>query len=102
MGKMIYRDELKEHLNRMMRARQIDRLPRSGYAKAIEDIDFCVTVEGVPLDPLCRWLATTIPAPWKTDDTETYEQNVAAWEHVLRNMMIIWEEQDGKAGTLDR
>ena len=45
MGKQLERDVLIDHLRRMMEARQIDRLPKSGYAKAIEDVAGCPTVE---------------------------------------------------------
>lgn len=45
MGKLLDRDVLVAHLERMMAARQIDRLPKSGYAKAIEDVAGCPTVE---------------------------------------------------------
>ena len=47
MGKMLDKDVLVAHLERMMQARQIDRLPKSGYAKAIQDIDGCPTVDAV-------------------------------------------------------
>ena len=49
MGKLIDRDVLVAHLERMMQARQIDRLPKSGYAKAIEDVAGCPTVDAVPV-----------------------------------------------------
>lgn len=49
MGKLIDRDVLVAHLERMMAARQIDRLPKSGYAKAIEDVAGCPTVDAVPV-----------------------------------------------------
>lgn len=49
MGKLLDRDVLIYHLRRMMEARQIDRLPKSGYAKAIEDVAGCPTVDAVPV-----------------------------------------------------
>ena len=49
MGKQIDRDVLVDHLRRMMEARQIDRLPRSGYAKAIQDIDGCPASDAEPV-----------------------------------------------------
>lgn len=49
MGKQLDRDVLIDHLRRMMEARQIDRLPKSGYAKAIEDVAGCPTVDAVPV-----------------------------------------------------
>lgn len=45
MSKQIDYDILIEHLTKMMESRQIDRLPKSGYAKAIEDVAGCPTVE---------------------------------------------------------
>lgn len=45
MGKQLDYDILIDHLRRMMEARQIDRLPKSGYAKAIEDVAGCPTAE---------------------------------------------------------
>ena len=62
MGKMLDRDVLIDHLRRMMEARQIDRLPKSGYAKAIEDVAGCPTVEpGADRERILKALSICLP-----------------------------------------
>lgn len=64
MAKYIERDQLVEHLTRMMGARQIDRLPRSGYAKAIQDVDGCPAADVVPVTR-GRWIPeSNRPRSW--------------------------------------
>lgn len=107
MGKLIDRDVLVDHLRRMMEARQIDRLPKSGYAKAIEDVAGCPTVEPEAVenlkaerDALMRDLKKASPcsccANWHICDPNSDGKEQRFWASCGGSMKLKWKWQGVK------
>lgn len=76
-----------------------------GAKHVCDEIAAAPTVEAVPLDMLCDWLAGYAAPPrimaktaWENmpQGASNYETHVQAWKYQMRDLMKYWKQEESK------